>query len=263
MDENDALVDALDSAGADVEEPTEVIEQPVVETEPEPELTDFGRRYLQTIEDENERRAVERHVRRWDAGYSKQEQKWNEFRTQYEQLGPVEELAVSRQLYNILQTDPLKIAQYLHSKGIIYQPEEPEAPAPDSTNDSAEAQRIARLEQMTQVLLEQKQREDQQRQEQEQIAQFKSDLQEARKTLGEFDEQVVITLIAGGVPSIEEAVKQYQRLTQNAVNQNARKQAPTLLGSSGTAPTTKPPVPKGKLDNRAVNDLLVSLLESE
>jgi hypothetical protein len=262
MDENDALVDALDSFG---EEDTAVepsVPEVVEPVEPEPELTDFGRRYLQTIEDESERSAVERHVRRWDAGYSKQEQKWNDFRSQYEQLGPVEELAVSKQLYNILQTDPLKIAQYLHSKGIIYQPDEPEAPAPDSTSDSAEAQRIARLEQMTQVLLEQKQREDHQRQEQEQIAQFKSDLATARKELGDFDEKVVITLIAGGVPSIEEAVKQYQRLTQNAVNQNARKQAPTLLGSSGTAPTTKP-VPKGKLDNKQVTDLLVSLLETE
>ena len=258
---SDELVDALARQGVEEESVDNEVDTPTPEpVEEAPPLTDFGKRYLQTIEDESERQIAERHVRRWDAGYAKQEQNWNQFRQQYEQLGDYERVTQGVQLRNLLDTNPLALAQYLHEKGIIYSPPEAEQQSPGEVDPVSS--KLAQVEQMTTALAQKMQAEEQARNEAQQVTAFHSALDVAEKELGAFDREHVITLIAGGVPSIEAAVKMHQRLVQNSVNQNARQQAPTLLGSSGTPPTTKKPEP-GKMTNKEVNDYLVALISPE
>lgn len=256
MSDVDPLVAQLESFQQE-ETSTEQVQEPVVETEPEPDLTEFGRRYLQTIEDEQERQVAERHVRRWDAGYAKQEQKWNEYREQYSQLGNVEDLRVGQQLKNLLETDPVRLVEYLYNKGVIYQPEE--VVTPEEQVDPASA-KLQQLEQGFNALAARMQQEEMQKQEQVQIAEFRRDLEEAKTRLGDFDDDLVIRLIAGGVSNIDDAVAMYRKVAQDSVNKNARQQAPTLLGSSGTPPTVKKP-DFGKMSNKDINDYLVASLE--
>lgn len=254
MSDVDPLVAQIESFQQE-EAPQEIQEQQPEAVEPD--LTEFGRRYLQTIDDEQERQIAERHVRRWDAGYAKQEQKWNEFREQYQDLGPVEELRIGKQLKMLIETDPMRLAEYLHSKGIIYQAEEPEPE--EQVTDPSQA-KLQQLEQGFNALAAKIQQEEMQKQEQAQIAEFRNDLADAKERLGDYDEQFVIRLIAGGVPTIDEAVQMYRQIAQDSVNKNARQQAPTLLGSSGTPPTTKKP-DFGKMSDRDINAYLVASLE--
>lgn len=255
MSDVDPLVAQLESLQQ--EEPVEQVEPAEQVEQVDPDLTEFGRRYLQTIEDEAERAVAERHVRRWDAGYAKQEQKWNEYREQYSQLGDPEELRIGKQLKNLIETDPMRLAEYLHSKGIFYTPEEVE---PETQTLDPSSAKLQQLEQGFNALQAKIQQEDMQKQEQAQIAEFRADLQEAKTRLGDFDEQFIIRLIAGGVPGIDEAVQMYRQVAQNSINKNARQQAPTLLGSSGTPPTTKKP-DFGKMSARDIDAYLVASLE--
>ena len=257
--EADELSEALSRQVTDEVEP-EATEVEPTEVEPElPPLTDFGKRYLETLEDEQERQIVERHVRKWDEGYAKSKRQWDEFKTQYEQLGDVEELRVGKQLHHLLLTDPMRLAEYLHQKGIIYQPE-PEEPAPDTNTDSQPVDpRIEKLSEAVTYLTQKTLAEEQAAQERAQLEAFNKELDEAKETYGDFDRDTVIKFIIAGAPSIEAAVKDYQSIVQNSVKQNARQQAPSLLGSSG-APPTQPQADVRTMKNQDVVKPLTALL---
>lgn len=254
MSDVDPVVSALEGHSAD--EPSEVQEQ-------EPELTEFGQRYLSTIEDEAERQIAERHVRKWDAGYAKQEEKWNSFKTQYEELGDLEDLKVGRQLHNLWVTDPGKIAQYLFDLGVFPQDYEPKVETQAEEVDPT-TEKLGKLEQAMNLLVQKTQHDEAERAQKAQLEEFHRDLQKAKEELGDFDDQTVIQLIAGGPAgiTIEAAVKQYQKLVQNTINQNARQQAPSLLGSSGAPPTQKRPE-YGKMGPKDVVNYIAAQLSQE
>jgi len=254
IDINSQLINALNDEGVD--EPVEQSQPEVVEELPP--LTDFGQRYLATVPDE-EREIAERHVRRWDAGYAKQAERWKS----YESLGTPEDLGNYRSLYNTFVTAPEKIVEYLQTQGYtLVQAQQAVAEAqqtPAEVNPSDE--KLTKLEKAVEYLVTTRQQETAAQQEARQIEEFNKAL-EASLPQGSTPEfrDVVIRLVAAGMPTIEAAVQQVQSLMQTSVNQNARQQAPTLLGSSGA-----PPVAKKKdvteLSDQEAKDYLAHLLQ--
>lgn len=229
-DISEQLVNALNTESEPIEPEPEPVQEEL------PPLTDFGQRYLATV-DEAEREIAERHVRRWDAGYAKQAERWKG----YEELGSTEELANYRALYNTFISAPEKIVEYLQTQGYtLVQAQQAVAEAKKEEAANPNDEKLSKLEKAVEYLVTTRQQETAAQQEARELQEFNTALDAGlpQGATSQFRD-TVIRLIAGGMPSIEAAVQHVQGLMQTSINQNARQQAPTLLGSSGAPPTTK------------------------
>lgn len=243
--------------------------EPPVETETElPPLTDYGSRFIETVPEEH-RPIADRWVREWDAGVAKLRQKHEAEISQYTQLGQLDDVRAGVQLYKMLtgnDAQKQEIADYLAENGIT----------PKQFADAVEAQQKARIEsgevdpyedrfnRLERGLIataEQQRAAIEAQQTKQQQDEYVRLLNDAESRLGKFDRQYVSYLLSmGQVQSLDEAVKAYHNLVPGQ-----RKQAPRLLGSSGSAPHTAggKKLDFGSMSERDIGKFLVARLEAE
>jgi hypothetical protein len=242
----------------------------VVEEEELPELTDYGRRFLENSPEEH-RPILEPVIRKWDDGHKKQVARYEEQLNQYRQLGPVEELAPARQLYNILINDPQRMVDYLvNERG--FTPSQA-AKAVGEAQDNAVAQqqpgvpkeyeeRLRRAEQAALAAVQQQRQFFEQQQAAREQQEYVAQLQAAKNKFGDFDERYVSYLLATEqATTVEEAVKFYHRTVRPPQRRGA---TPPLLGANAAAPTSGGKKANwGEASDNEIKDFLVHSLRGE
>jgi hypothetical protein len=239
-----------------------------VETEELPPLTDYGQRFIETVPEE-ERVYADKWVRQWDAGVAKLRQKHEADIATYTQLGPVDDVRAGVQLYRMLTGTPdqkQEIADWLADNGITpkqladavqaHQKQQIEAGELDPYEE-----RFKKLESVVVMTAEQQRQALEAQQIKAQQDEYVRLLNDAEARLGKFDRQYVSYLLSKGqANTLDEAVQAYHRLVPGQ-----RKQAPRLLGSSGSAPHTAggKKLDFGSMSEKDVGKFLVARLEAE
>lgn len=237
------------------------------ETEELPELSDYGRRFVENLPEEDRGKA-EQWVRQWDGGYKKQVSKYEEQIQQYRQLGNIEDVQAGTRLYQLLVTNPERVLHYLTEdpNGPKLTPKQAAAQmqkieddgAPSNTKPDPNAERLEKLERALLAIAQRDEQRTQAQQQERDQQMFVSALEEARKRLGDFDNQYVAYLLATQkAQTIDEAVKQYHSVVGKP---QPRRAAPNLLGTSSAAPSGAKKPDWGQASDKEIKDHLVHLL---
>lgn len=235
-----------------------------------PELSDYGRRFVENAPEE-ERTYANKYVRLWDDGYKKKVNEYESQLNEYRQLGPVDELQTARQLYNILQHEPQRIVDYLvNERG--YTPTQA-VKAVENAQDNAGVQqqptipkeyedRIRRAEQAALAAVQQQRQFFEQQQAAREQQEYIASLQSAKQRLGDFDEKYVSYLLATEqAQTVDEAVKMYHRTVRSP---QRRGTTPPLLGANQSAPTAGNRKQSwGDASDADIKDFLVNSLRGE
>lgn len=216
-----------------------------------PELSDYGRRFVESAPEE-ERQYAEKYVRMWDGGYKKAVGKYEQELSQWKSLGvPHEDAQVSVRLYQTLVNNPQRLLDYL-----VNDPDGPQltvAQAKQVVAEEAEKKEVnpleekySKLERAVLALAEERSAERARKEQEREQANFKAELDAAAKTHGEFDVRIVAGMLASGhAQSIDEAVQHYHR----AMGKTQRRAAPpNLLGASSAAPSGAKKIDFGKAE---------------
>lgn len=259
MSDEPELVELLEDQGESTEPPAEQ------ESDELPELSDYGKRFLSTVPEE-EKPYAEKYVRQWDAGHKKQVEPLKQRVDYYNGLGNEEELTGGVQLYRLLVTQPERVLEWLVNERGLTLPQA-KAAVREATDDAEQqtvdpyAEKYTKLEKELMELKQYQLQRAQMEQLEQQKAQFLSDLMAAKKTFGDFDQDHVIEIIAAGkAESIEEAVQLSLAREQQILQRKGRATAPNLLGSGSAPPVGGKKVDWGKASDKDVTAFLTQAL---
>lgn len=233
-----------------------------------PELSDYGRRFVERVPEE-EKPYADKYVRMWDDGHKKAIAKYEQELNQYRQLGPVEEQATARQLLNILQNEPQRLVDYLvNERG--YTPTQAVKAVENAQQDAGQTpaipkeyeDRLNRAERAALAVAQQQRQFFEQQQAAREQQEYVASLQDAKRRMGDFDEQYVSYLIATGqAQTVDEAVKTYHRTVRPP---QRRGTTPPLLGANSAAPSAgSKKVNWGEASGNDIKDFLVNSLRGE
>lgn len=188
------------------------------------------------------------HLKTWDQNYQQGLQKVH---SEYESWKPFQEAGLDPdalyqgyQIQQALEADPEKFVQaVMEHYGVTFpqqgqQPEEEigeEEPGLYDINQDPEFQRYGQMtEKMAELLIAQQQEAA----DQQSDAALDADLADARKNMGEFDEDYVLQRILYYQEDVPTAVKSYQTHVEGIISQhrNPATSAPVIMGSGGGTP---------------------------
>jgi hypothetical protein len=237
--------------------------EPTVEADELPELSDYGKRFVENAPEE-ERPYAEKYVRQWDQGYAKQKQRWEQEIAPYRELGDPTVARQGVQLYNILMHEPERLLRHLVEERGLTLPQAKQA-VKEMQNEEQEsdpyAERFQTLEQRQQQMFQMQQEQLRQQVQKQQEDQLRADLLTAKQKHGDYDQDYVLQrLIAGQAQSVDEAVQQYKAYVQQILKQHGRATAPNLLGAGAGSPQAQTKK-NGPIPDKEVVNHLTALLE--
>lgn len=207
------------------------------------------------------------HLQKWDSNF---QTKVNEVHSQYEGWKPFIDGGVNPQdvdfalgLLNAVSTNPQEVLSALQewidgegdggSQNFVPDEQGQQFNSPDGLPDISQHPAYQELESavqtMAQILLGQREEEQQTLAEQ----QLEQELSSLKDQYGEFDERYVLGLAMNDENiSLEDAVKEFHSLSENILS-GKRKPGPPILGSGGASPASQVnPAQMGPKDTRAL-----------
>ena len=264
---SDGTVLPVVSGGSDV---PPVLPEPAPTPEPTPEPGNdlgLGNDFLKNIP-ETDRAVVEKYVKDWDAGVTKRFQSIHDDYKPYKDLGELDDLRAALEIREVLDSNPEFVYDLLASelgKGQPSPTNQPGGGAPEIPKEleglpqefvNRFMERETMLENLAEIVLGNSAK---QREEAEDRA-LEAHLSELKSKHGDFDEGYVLSQMMQGA-SGDDAVKAYQSLVQNIVNEQSKpKPQPPGLFGGGTLPADTPKVTD--LTNKETRNLVAEILAS-
>lgn len=205
--------------------------------------------FLSEIENEEHRKLLEPYVQKWDAGVTRRFQELHSKYRPYEEFGPVEEVQQMRQIYQALDKNPEGFFQLL-AQQLGYNLED--TPAGQGTGEQGPGeqegsqlppefqtiqQQVMQQQQVLQTVAEMLLNQHKTAAEQQEDAELDSYFSNLKKELGDFDESYVASRMMNGETG-EQAVKAFQKMVQDRVNQSVgqRSDVVPILSGGGNVP---------------------------
>lgn len=188
------------------------------------------------------------HLKEWDQNYQQGLQKVH---SEYESWKPFQEAGLEPdalyqgyQIQQALEADPQKfIEAVMEHYGVQFpqqgqQPEEVIGEEEPGLYDIAQDPEFQRYGQMTEKMAELLIAQQQEAADAQSDAELDADLADARKNLGEFDEDYVLQRILYYQEDVPTAVQSYKAHVEGIISQhrNPAAQAPVIMGSGGGTP---------------------------
>lgn len=238
---------------------------------------------------EEDRPTVSKYIKQWDASVTRRQMELQQQFAPYRELGDLEDVRSRLSLADMLATDPEGVYQYLHEKfggqgqqqPGAFQPQQQQFGQPSLENvpeefapvvqafqvqNQQQAQTIQQMQRQMQQMgqyLQQLTGQNQQSQLQQQQAQEDSQLEEylglLNQEFGEFDEKIVLSLMAGGM-SGEEAARYAAQQKQQTINEANRGTGAKIIGGGAVAPANNP-ADVTQLSRGQTRDLVKQVLE--
>jgi ribosomal protein S13 len=210
------------------------------------------------------------HLQKWDQNY---QQSIDKVHSQYEPWKGIidqgvnpEDVEFSLGLLNAISSNPQEVLNALQEwvaaeNGEEFQPEQqgqfnqnPQSPEYDITQHPAYQELYGVVESMAQILMGQKEQEQQTLQDQE----LEQELTTLRETYGDFDEDYVLGVALNTGGDLEAAVKKDIERQQSILS-GKRPPGPPVLGSGGASPNTN--VDVTKLGSKDTRNLVANMLQ--
>ena len=201
-----------------------------------------------------DRPVLERYLKDWDANVTRRFQSIHDQYRPYKSLGDVETIQSAMAVYNMLDSDPMKIYNLLQESladeiaASGQQPQfqpgvQPEVSGPHEIWGEMPPAAIEKLGQMEQLLTAMAQRlvdGDKRQKQADDDAHLETTLNGLREKFGDFDEEYVLSKMFRGMKP-EEAVQAYKQFVSGIVSQNGSRPAPRVLTGAGSIPTGQQP----------------------
>lgn len=280
--EVEQALQAADGSQQEEEPETSSLEEEEDDDEDEEVENLNGEAFLNSIEDEELRKQLEPHVKRWDAGVTRRFQELHSQLKPFKELGEYEQLAEAAQLYQILNERPEDLYRALaQSLGDAVQQGQPGTQSQTSPQQQQQQQqqqgqnggltqqqyaqlppdvqkRIDQQEKIVTTLAEHFLEDRRTQQQQEEDQQLDNYLSNLRSEFGDFDEEYVLSKMANGVDGAK-AVKQYHKTIEKELAKKNSQSAPTgILGGGGQV--GQQTVDVGNLGDKDVKSLVAGLM---
>lgn len=280
-----AVTDALAGGTEEEEEEETSSENEEVDDDDDEDENFNSETFLQSIEDEELRKQLEPHVKRWDAGVTRRFQELHSRLRPYQDLGEYETLAEAQQLYQILNESPERLynalAQSLGRENVQQGQPGPQGRSPQGQNpqqqrgqqaqgsvDGMTQQQYAQLPPDIQRQLQQQSQivetlaqaylgQEKSRQQQQEDEALDSYLNNLKDEFGDFDEHYVLSKMASGTDGAK-AVRQYRKTIENELARRQSSQAPKLVSGGGQVPQES--VNVAEMDTKDVKSMVAGLM---
>ena len=212
-----------------------------------PQLSPYGQKFLEEVPEE-ERGIVSKYLPKWDGGFTKYAQQVQGQLKSYEGLGSADELRAARQVYDKLVNDPESVVNWLADQGFKYNAQgeivpdpnaQPQAKTPDPYQD-----RWSKLDRMERAVGLMAENFTKQQQAAEQAAadkQLENYLGEFKTNFGNVPEQFILAYLNAGTVDPATIAKEWQTITQGAINQRAAAKPPNIMGANSQPPVAQDP----------------------
>lgn len=216
------------------------------------------------------------HLREWDGNFQKAQSKYAPYKDILDSGIPAEKLGTALQVFDILDKNPRilydKMVETFGQEWGVGQPQQEAAKGQDPGNNATSEfnlddpstdisqhpkfQELMKNQETMANFMYQKIQEEQAREGDQQLDQ---ELNQLKKTKGDFDEPYVIFLAQQGLP-LDQAVDKYQEMVQKISGQN-RRPAPNIMPAGGGVPSTA--VDVGSMDKQDIKGLALQFIRNQ